>query len=608
MNKYLRITFFTALFLSYTISCEEYLDKAPEAGLSEEDVFTKYDNLYKYFEWVYRADENYRDGDGGVFYTSYIIAEKAGSLDFETITNIADAGRVMWGMYHQGPGPLGDNNVHYGPRLYAMFKCIRICNMILENIHRLTDGTQQDIDDIIAQAYFVRGFAHLEVFKLWGPMPYVKHVIGSDDLWDIPRLTAQETMQGVAADMDTAMVFFEKAGKMRRDPGPGKVGHLNAHDQKLPNGVTAAAMKGRALLFAASELHNGTQKDWEDAAVANWKAIELARQYEYALVPYENYYDNYWGTTYSNEMLWGYYGGTANQATGSLMNKQMLVGVITGHRTNNSGICPTQNHVDMYETIWGDPLNTEQDRAAAEALGHYNEQDPFVNRDPRFYLNIVYNGAPLPGFGTAEIYTEYVDGEIKYSEFLDPGYAGRTFTGYTIRKTWGLNSIKNPGTVQYTCSMIRLGEVLLNYAEAANEAYGPNSPAPGASMNAVDAINEIRALYPDLAPVQSRLTANKDIFRDRIRNERNVELCFEQHYYFDIRRWKTAPEAYNNPKIGVIPEKVPVSAEYPTGFKFERKALEDPDRQGVWFDAKYYMPFMANEYYKMKNFDPYTPW
>ncbi|MDD4107428.1 MAG: RagB/SusD family nutrient uptake outer membrane protein [Prolixibacteraceae bacterium] len=605
MKKYIIILLVSGLIGSLLISCEEYLDKAPEAGLSEEDVFTKYDNLFKYFEWVYREDRN---ANGGVFYNSYISGVRAGSLDFSTITNIADGGRVMWGLYHQGPGPLGDNNVHYGPRLTAMFKCIRICNMLLENIDRLTDGKQQEIDDLIAQAYFVRGYAHMEVFRLWGPMPYVKNVIGPDDLWDIPRLSPQGTMHGVAADMDTAMIFFEKAGKMRRDPGPGEVGHLNAFDQKKPNGVTASAIKARALLWAASPLYNGTQSDWQDAAVATWKAIELAKQYKYDMVSYENYYDNYYGTRYSNEMLWGHYAGTANWSTGTLMNKHLLVGVITGHKTNNSGVCPSQNHVDMYETIWGDPLNTEEDRAAAEALGHYNEQDPFVNRDPRFYLNIVYNQAPLPGFGKADIYYENVDGQTVYSEWLDPSYAGRTYTGYTIRKTWGLNSLKNPVVVPYTCSMIRLGELYLNYAEAANEAYGPNSAAPGATMTAVDAINHIRAKYPGLAPVQSRFTASKDDFRERIRNERNVELSFEHHYYYDIRRWKTAPIAMGNPIIGMVPEKVPVSDQYPTGFKYNRKPLEDPARQCVWFDAKYYMPFFSTEYYKMKNFDPYEPW
>ncbi len=605
MKKYFIILIVFIITGVIFTSCEEYLDRAPEAGLTDEDVFTKYDNLYKFFQWVYRPN---RDATGGVFYTSYISSVMAGSLDFDAITNIADAGRVMWGMYHQGPGPLGDNNVHYGPRLTAMYKCIRICNMVLSNIHRLTDGKQEEIDDIIAQAHFVRGFAHLEVFKLWGPQPYITHVIGGDDLWDIPRLTAQGTLYNVAADMDTAVIYFKKAGKMRRDPGPGQVGHLNAHDQQLPNGVTAVAMKARALLFAASPLHNGTQQNWEDAAKANWEAIKTALEYEYQLMPYDKYYDNYWGTTYSNEMLWGHYAGTADWATGSLMNKHMLCGIYTNHRTNNSGLCPSQNHVDMYETLQGDPLNTEQDRAAAVTLGHFNEQDPFVNRDPRFYLNIVYNGAPLPGYGTAKIYYEIVDGQAVYSEILDPSYAGRTRTGYTIRKTWGLNSVKNPIVVQYTCSMIRLGELYLNYAEAANEAYGPNTAAPGAGMTAVQAVNHIRALYPGLAPVQDRLTTNKDVFRERVRNERNVELCFEQHYYFDIRRWKTAPECYSNPIIGIIPEKVPVSAEYPTGFKYERKPLEDPDRQGVWFEAKYYMPFFSTEYYKMKNYEPGEPW
>ena len=605
MKKYFIILIVVIITGGLITSCEEYLDRAPEAGLTDEDVFTKYDNLYKFFQWVYRE---HRNATGGVFYTSYISSVRAGSLDFDAITNIADAGRIMWGMYHQGPGPLGDNNVHYGPRLTAMYKCIRICNMVLSNIDRLTDGKQDEIDDIIAQAYFVRGFAHLEVFKLWGPQPYITNVIGGDDLWDIPRLTAQETMYNVAADMDTAIIFFKKAGKMRRDSGPGQVGHLNAHDQKLPNGVTAAAMKGRALLFAASPLHNGTQQNWEDAAIANWEAIKIALEHEYQMLTYENYYDNYWGTTYSNEMLWGHYAGTANWSTGSLMNKHMLCGIYTNHRTNNSGLCPSQNHIDMYETLQGDPLNTEADRAAATAAGHYNEQDPFVNRDPRFYLNIVYNGAPLPGYGTAKIYYEMVDGETVYSEILDPSYRGRTFTGYTIRKTWGLNSVKNPIVIRYTCSMIRLGELYLNYAEAANEAYGPNTAAPGATMTAVQAINHIRSRYPGMAPVQSQFTSGKETFRERIRNERNVELSFELHYYFDIRRWKTAPEAYSNPIIGIIPEKVPVSAEYPTGFRYERKPLEDADRQGVWFDAKYYMPFFSTEYYKMRSYDPGKPW
>ncbi len=140
----------------------------------------------------------------------------------------------------------------------------------------------------------------------------------------------------------------------------------------------------------------------------------------------------------------------------------------------------------MWETKWGDPLNTQADRDAATALGHYNEQDPFVNRDPRFYIDIIYNGAPIPGTwgknkdGTANIYFEMVGGVADNGLNLSILLMQELHeTGYYVRKIWGGQSIKNDITVQTTCAMIRLGELYLNYAEAANEGYGPTTPATG---------------------------------------------------------------------------------------------------------------------------------
>jgi hypothetical protein len=191
--------------------------------------------------------------------------------------------------------------------------------------------------------------------------------------------------------------------------------------------------------------------------------------------------------------LWASHYGAIARTHG--LNKQLTNAVFTNSPTNDSGLCPTQNAVDMFETKWGDPLNTEADRAAAEALGHYHEQNPFQNRDPRFYLNIIYNGAPIPGYVTAHIYTETVNGAVQGSELIpNTGYQGITRTGYYMRKYWGGQSIKNPISPLYTSPMIRLGELYLNYAEAANEAYGPTVPAPGAAMSAVDAINFLRRI------------------------------------------------------------------------------------------------------------------
>jgi starch-binding outer membrane protein, SusD/RagB family len=606
MKKYIILFLSIGAGSFFLTSCiKDYLDKAPESGLSSDAVFTKFENAKKYFDFVFNP-EVYGD-NSGVFMTSELSITNQGSLDYDCVTDFCDAGRVMWWVYQKW-GPLGDNNVHFGPIIPAFFQNIRIANTFLQNVGMLTDGKQEDIDDLIGQAHFVRAFCHFELFRFWGAMPYITKPIGPYDQWDIPRLSKRETCRQIALDMDTAFTYFEKAGKIRRDPIAGGVGHLNAPDQKYPNGCTAKAMKGRALLYAASPLNDGTVEDWQDAAIANWEAIQIAEEYGYTLLSAANYKDNYTGTKYTNEMLWGHYWGTLDYSTLDV-NKQSMNAVFANNKTSNSGLCPTQGTVDLWETKWGDPLNTQADRDAATALGHYNEQDPFVNRDPRFYIDIIYNTAPIPGYGTAKIYFETVNGVTTYSELDDRSYRGVTRTGYYQRKIWGGQSVKNPIEPDYTCPMIRLGELYLNYAEAANEAYGPNIAAPGATMTAVQAINTIRGRWAasELAPVQAQFTGSTEDFRPRIKNERKVELSFEAHYFFDIRRWKDAPVTMAGPLMGNLAEKVPVDATYPTGYKYTRLPLSD-DRQCRWYDAKYYLPFKSSDYYKMKNFDPGQPW
>ena len=157
---------------------------------------------------------------------------------------------------------------------------------------------------------------------------------------------------------------------------------------------------------------------------------------------------------------------------------------------------------------------------------------------------------------------------------------------------------------------MRLGEVYLNYAEAANEAYGPNTPAPGASMTAVDAINLIRTRI-GMLPVLAAYTTDKDAFRPRIKNERTVELMQEGgHYYFDIRRWMDAPVTMSSTLYGMDIEKLPTGYSplaYPTGYRYNRVPLPDT-RQTKWKNAMYYLPFMVDDIYKMKNFIPNENW
>lgn len=615
MKRLITILCVPVLLILLLGSCvEDYLDKAPESGLTPDDVFSKYENFKKFFDGIYEGNKL-----DGTTWRAYNI-KNAYSLYFdfwdqkytmESLTDMSDMGRVMDAqVIKSGQISAIINKMTYDPSrrpiLGSMFSIIRKCNTTLKNIGMLKDASPVDINDFKGQAHFIRAFAHFELFRLWGPMPYLTTVMDQDDEWDIPRLSKRETLIRIAMDMDSAASYFEKADLMRRDPGPGVAGHLNNPEQKRPTGVAAKAFKARALLYAASPLNNEKGNiDWEDAAKANWEAIQIAEKYGYELLSLDDYKKNYIGTTYSNEQLWAWYAGTKAYNAGDL-NGQMN-GVFGGGKTGWSGECPTQNTVDKFETKWGEPLNTPADRQAATAAGHYSEQDPYKDRDPRFYIDIIYNTAPVPGYGNAKIYYETKDGAAVYGQLLDQSYAGITRTGYYERKTWGEQSVNNKTTPQYTDPLIRLGELYLNYAEAANEAYGPNGAAPGASMTAMQALNRIRtrAGMPNVLPAYA---TSKDKLRDRIKNERTIELCFEGgHYYHDIRRWKDAPKVMGGTLYRMDVEKVPVSTTYPTGFKYTRMPLS-ADRQTRWKEAMYYLPFNTEDMYKMKNFVPNEVW
>jgi starch-binding outer membrane protein, SusD/RagB family len=187
------------------------------------------------------------------------------------------------------------------------------------------------------------------------------------------------------------------------------------------------------------------------------------------------------------------------------------------------------------------------------------------------------------------------------SEMLNRDYRGCSNTGYFNRKYYGDQSLKNPIQPEYTYPIIRLAELYLNYAEAANEAYGPNTPAPGATMTAVQAINLVRRRInqPD---IQSRFTLSKEAFRSRVKNEFNVEFNDEGKSFYDMRRWMDAPARMSATFYAMDIEKVLVSPQYPTGYIYTRKAL-DPTRQCSWKDYMYFLPVTVTDTYKMKNFD-----
>ena len=592
----------------------EYLDKAPDAGLTDTEVFSKYANFKNYFYSVYGGSNfNIR-----CHYPLHWCMNSQ-KVTLEELTDMCDKSRIQRSQSIKlGNGSdatwligymTADSNYPNNAKVPNTWKSIRVCNMAIDKAAEIQDCTEAERNDLIGQAYFVRAFCHFELFRLYGTLPYVDKVLGANDEWDITPEDDYEFLKKCAADYQTAYEYFDKAGVVRRDPASG-AGNLADANQDKPNGVTALAMKGRVLLYAASPLNNpsGDVKRWEEAAEANAVALNTALAHGYTLLSKANYSKNFYGNRYTNEQLWAYStGSTTNYNSATI---QSFVGYPFSNNAYSASQCPTQNFVDKFETADGWPLNTEAQRAAATALGKYNEQDPYTNRDPRFENAVVYNGCTFQGYSPASIYINEDGTKPSGSLLTYPQSAsdGVSETFYYERKRTGVLSNKGNQNVILTDPIIRLAEVYLNYAEAANEAWGPDGKSESATLTAVEAVNVVRERV-EMPGVLSELCASKEVFRDRIKNERTVELCFEgNHYFCDIRRWKDAPEIGRSTLYGMRATKVVVSSEHPTGFKYERFALP-ANRQIAWKnDGMYWFRFQDSDLLKMSNYTPKMDW
>jgi hypothetical protein len=204
--------------------------------------------------------------------------------------------------------------------------------------------------------------------------------------------------------------------------------------------------------------------------------------------------------------------------------------------------CPSQNLIDAFETKSG--------KSITDPTSGFDPLKPFANRDARLEWLIVINGSSmgLNANNTARIVQSYKGGPDGVG-----AKEGATTTGYYLRKMCIENyDLTKAGTRAKSWVILRFAEVLLNYAEAMNEAYGPDTKplinGVVASRSALEAINMVRkrAGQPDILAGISQ----SDL-RQRIRNERRIELAFEEHRFFDVRRWKIAEQTENIPLSGI---------------------------------------------------------
>jgi hypothetical protein len=297
--------------------------------------------------------------------------------------------------------------------------------------------------------------------------------------------------------------------------------------RQLFNGLIAKAFRARTALLAASPAFGpSSTAKWQDAA--KYAAVLIDYRGGANALPatggtfYTTDVDNQSGGSNPPEMIW-----RQNLSSSDLSNQQevqnfppSLFG--TGYMN------PTQNLVDAFPMANGYPIN--HPNAA------YNPASPYANRDPRFAKYIIYDGSTA-GVNNSVIRTGSTS---TTSDAINKPSATRT--GYYMKKRLRMDVNRNPSALNlknHYIPRIRFTEMYLDYAEAANEAYGPTATG-GRTYSAYDIIKAIRkrALNLNTDPYLEECKADPIKMRELIRNERRLELSFEGFRFWDLRRWK----------------------------------------------------------------------
>lgn len=516
------------LAILLTGACDSYLDKTPDADVTEEDIFRSYKTFQGYVDQCYSYI---------IDYNQHALTTGAENGDHTTaFQGWASGNKFTQGRYWDFMNVLhsnywttedNDNGDDDSGIWVDGWRGIRASNMGISKLDMLV-GTAEEKELIEGQAYFFRAYLHWEIAKRWGGLPYVDQVFGPTDDNQIPRLNFQETVERIVGDLDHA------AGLLPENWDDTDVGGaIKGSNAGRPTRGAALAFKAEALMFAGSPMMvaaSGGSYEYDTdymlrAAGAAAEVIKMADRGVYALVPFANIQDNFAkmdGTwPWTTETIFG----PVNSLSGSGLQNNRHGRLYTTARFGGNGICEsaTQNLVDMFEMqLTGLPIEDPD--------SDYNPMNPWEDRDPRFREFILVDGD----------YAGYAD-ETKietYKGGVDEKDAGM-LTAYMVRKFWPRGCNKYDALWSQFRLMtphMRLAEVYLIYAECVNEALGPAGTAGGLSLTAVDAVNTVR-FRSEMPEVDSKFTGDKLSFRKRIWNERSVELCFEGPRWNDIRRW-----------------------------------------------------------------------
>ncbi|WP_183572892.1 RagB/SusD family nutrient uptake outer membrane protein [Mucilaginibacter sp. X5P1] len=491
-NRYLKYgqIFLLAVLIISMGACkkDDFLNVSPKGSLTDATTFSSEDNADLFVNDIYNQLPDINNEDQ--------------VLDQYTDNDFVGAA-WMTGQSVVRSNSINPSNVPGGPAnsfsWSGLYSDIRKCNVFLQEAAKNKGNFSADwYTQRVGEVTFLRAFFYSILYTNYNGVPIITTPLDNSDGSNIfvARGTADQTVAFIEADCDAA------------------AGALAAKAPQTGRATSGAALtlKGWIELFAASPLSNKTNDPakWAKAAatnlqVINSKAYSLFSDYNGQFLAVNNW---------NSETIFARGYAAPNKGH----KKEGMLGPVIVHGGEQAwgNLAPTQNLVDDYEMDNGKPIT--------DPTSGYDPQHPYANREQRFYESIVYDGSAWQG----DIWESRIGGNNQIdlgstSDISNTGYNGKKTLDESINGQTSLGI--SPNTSNYI--FYRYAEVLLSYAEAQNEAVGPD-------QSVYDAVNQVRTrvALPNLPGGLSQADMRTDIHR-----ERRIELAMEDKRWYDIRRW-----------------------------------------------------------------------
>ncbi|MGV8134041.1 MAG: RagB/SusD family nutrient uptake outer membrane protein [Mangrovibacterium sp.] len=585
IKKY-RLIKVSAILLIMFNACNEYLDVVPEGVATIDLAFNQRDEALKYLYTCY----SYMPKHGNLAQDPAILGGDELITYNESFRFNISAFQIALGMQN-ATAPLLDK---WG----SLYQGIRDCNIFLENVGKVPDLPEWERNQWIAEVKFLKAYYHFYLLQTYGPIPLVKE--------NLPVDINISEVKAFRDPVDSCFSYIVKLLDETRDALPLKVMDPATELGRITL-PAALSLKAKVLVTAASPLFNGNNdqstlsnsdgtdlfnatylpEKWNTAVTACKEAVAVCEEagielYHYPSSVLTKLTDtivtqlslrNVFCERWNSEIIWA---NTQSIATGGASGLQQLAtaklnpSFRDAPQIGPASICPPLKMARLFYTQHGVPISEDKTRNAGLLFSLRTAQadeklyiksgsttvDLHFDREPRFYAWLGFDSGIWYGQGKTDDKLELwsvaakkgnIDGHI--------GINNGTRTGYFCKKYVHPNnvisSLTSYSVTPYPWPVIRLSDLYLLYAEAINEAEGPGGANQIELFRCIDRVRA-RAGLEGVKDSWDKYTnsvkySTKDGMRQIIQQERMIELAFEGHRFWDLRRWKLAPDEYNSP-------------------------------------------------------------